>query len=332
MQKSWVDVLNFPVTIEGREDTIVPWIPIFQAETREIFEFRINSFKFPVYPYMRIRTADGETFEVSQESLLDFNEKAAAETKRKTEPLKAFLTSAPEAALETARELVQAGLAARRFLIAPNSRVTLHHPNLHAILMHEFEDSVVCKILVDDSPITETEPAVTLWHDIEKGFGITPDSLDAEVSAFLILLCASIVRDFWVIEERTRGRVYQKRTEKKRERQGTGKDRKLIVEKTYIFLPRFRYTLDSNLSQSKISHEVRVRLSPHLVSGHLRKLHEGHKSSEAALERAAEFGINVADGYTFVRPHKKGEIEQMRTYRSRSAFELIFSENLEKEN
>ena len=134
------------------------------------------------------------------------------------------------------------------------------------------------------------------------------------------------VRDFWVIEERAAERAYQKITEKTRERQGTGKDRKLVITKDYTFIPRFQYDLSAYQKHpSAVSHQARVTLSPHLVSGHLRRLPEGWKRSASAEEHAAEFGIQVGEGQTFVRPHKRGEIEQLRTYRSRSALELIFA-------
>ena len=120
-------------------------------------------------------------------------------------------------------------------------------------------------------------------------------------------------------------RTYQKRTEKTRKREGTGKDRKLVVTKDYIFIPRFQYDLNAYQKHPRtVSHQARVTLSPHLVSGHIRKLPEGWRASEKQLTEAAEFGITVQDGQTFVRPHKRGEVEQLRTYRSRSALELLF--------
>ena len=265
MNESWTNLLTYPVVIEGAEDKLGKWETIYTAETQEQFEFQINSYKFPVYPFMRIRDTSGQTFEVSQSQLLDYNEKAAVHTNERTEPLKAFLKSAPENALEIARELLKGAIAAKHFHIQPKSKLALGHPNLHAILLHEFPDSVVCKILVDDGFITETEPVVTLWKNKEALFGITPESLNVEVAAFLCLLCASVVRDFWVLEERAAQRTYQKRTEKTRERVGTGKDRKLVITKDYTFIPRFQYDLSSYQKHPRsISHQARVTLSPHL--------------------------------------------------------------------
>lgn len=44
----------------------------------------------------------------------------------------------------------------------------------------------------------------------------------------------------------------------------------------------------------------------HTVRGHLRRLPAGHRRSVAAEAAAAEHGIVLPDGYTFVRPHARG--------------------------
>ena len=219
-------------------------------------------------------------------------------------------------------------MAAKHFVIPPRSHVLIDHPNLHHVRLVEFEDSVVCRIHVNDTEPDETEPSVTIWKLKDPvEFSITPNGLDVDVGAFLVILCASIVRDFWVLETRTKQRTYQRRTEKTRKREGTGKDRKLVVEKDYVFIPRFEYNLSSYQSQPRsVSHQVRVTLSPHLVSGHLRNLPEGWKPSEGAIEKAKEFGIQVGDGQTFVSPHERGAVEQLRSYRSKSALEMLFGD------
>lgn len=325
---NWIDMLTFPISIEGADQEAGPWVEIVSIEERAFFEYKLNAFKYPVYPFMRFREASGAVHEVPREQLLDFNEATLEKTERDTEALKQFLRSAPEQALDTARELVMAGLAAKRFAILPNSQVVLGHSALHAIHVYEFDDSVCCKVLTADREVDETEPVVTLWKEVRPGvnmaFSFCPEGLDVSIVAFLCLLCSSIVRDFWVMEERASARTYQRRTEKHRARVGTGAERKLVTEKRRIYIPRVSYALDADRSETEVSHGVRVQLSPHLVSGHLRRLTEGRKASAEALERAGEYGIHVGEGQTFVRPYRKGEVEQMRTYRSRSAFELLF--------
>ena len=323
MHNSLSDNIAFPVVLEGAELKYGKYVEIARYENAAELDYKMSSYALPTFPFMRARAADGQTFEVEREGLMQFHKKVEAHNQQITAPLSAFLDAAPEKALETAQELVNAGLASKHFHISPRSRLLLEHPNLHHIRFFEFEDSVVCKIFIEDATETDTEPAVTLWKS--GGFGVAPMTLSSDVQAFLILLCATIVRDFWILEERARGRTYQKRTEKERKREGTGSERKLVVTKDYTFIPRFRYDLSNYADRPRaISHQARVTLSPHLVSGHLRKLPDGWNVSEDAQQHAAEFGISLPDGHTFVRPHERGEIERLQNYRSRSAFELVF--------
>lgn len=326
-RKDWLTSLKPPITIEGRE-TDTDWQAIYTAATLEDFEFQLSSYQLPVYPVMRIRDADGHTFEVKQSDLLKYNADAIARTQAKIQPLQNFTHAAPADALKIALELIRGARVSQHFTIPPRAQVHLHHPALHHVVLMELEASVVCRIHVDDAEPDDSEPTVTLWKAHPDGhFSVTPEAIDAGIQAFLILLCAAIVRDFWVLEPHTRQRAYRTRTEKKRERKGTGKDRKLVVSKDYIFLPRFQYNLAAYQDRPRtIAQQTRVTLSPHLVSGHLRKLPDGWKRSDTAETTAKTFGITLGDGQTFVRPHERGEIEQLRTYRSRSAFKLIFGE------
>jgi hypothetical protein len=98
----------------------------------------------------------------------------------------------------------------------------------------------------------------------------------------------------------------------------------MIVEKDYTFIPRFSYDLSVYQTTKTVQYQARVMLSPHLVSGHIRRLPSGHQASAEAIQNAQEFGIRFSDGETFVKPHERGEIEQLRNYRSRSAMQLLF--------
>ena len=355
IRKSDIDnLITFPVELQGKLAATGEWESIFLAKTMEDFEYRFSSFAFEMqYSATRIVMADGRTHEQTLEEMIQHNEIVERRSKAQLAPLKTFAQAAPAQAIETAYELIKAAIAAKHFVIPPRSDVMLSHPNLHHIHLIEFDDSVVCRVHVDDREVDDTEASVTIWKENATGelsrkkripailtaervavfhrenlrtldeipfpnFSVNPFTLDSGIQAFLVLLCASIVRDFWMLEERSRQRTYQTRTEKQRRREGTGKARKLVVEKNYIFIPRFEYDLSvyQDKPDKKIQHEVRVTLSPHLVSGHLRRLPEDWKASEEAKENAAEFGIQLQDGQTFVRPHERGEIEQLRTYRS----------------
>lgn len=331
MRKDWLQALTPPLFIEGRHDETEDWAIIHEMQNLDDFEFALSSYDLQVYPLMRLRDAQGKYYAVSQSELLKHNEKAVAKIEAKTEPLTAFANAAPEQSMETAAELIRGGLASRHFTIPARAQVRLHHANLHHIRLMEFEKSVVCRVHIDDSEPDDSEPTVTIWKEAPSDaeadicFSVAPRELADNLKAFLCLLCASIVRDFWILENRTRQRTYQTRTEKTRRREGRGQERRLVVEKDYIFLPRVQYDLTAYQDRAReITRDVRVTLSPHLVSGHIRRLPEGWNRSEEAEAAAAEFGIKLDDGQTFVRPHERGEVEQLRSYRSRSAFELIF--------
>jgi hypothetical protein len=58
--------------------------------------------------------------------------------------------------------------------------------------------------------------------------------------------------------------------------------------------------------------EFEDEIKKYFISGHIRKLPEGHNASQEALALAAEFGIDLPRGHTFVRPYESGE-EKIRT-------------------
>ena len=311
------------------------WETVFVAQDVANLEFRLSAYHMPsFFTRMRLVDADGTTYEQSHADVADFNEAFNKKAKADLEPLNAFVKSAPERAAEIADELITAALRSQHFTISPRSQVLLTHPNLHHLVFHEFEDCVVCRIHTTDAPADDTEPIVTISKPevgsvvnsqrLDAGFSFASYEIDQGIQAFLILLCASIVRDFWVLEERARQQVYQKRTEKRMKREGKGKARKMVVSKDYTFIPRFSYDLSVYQTTKMVQHQARVTLSPHLVSGHIRRLPKGHQASEEAKENAQEFGIKFNEGETFVRPHERGEIEQLRNYRSRSAMQLLF--------
>ena len=272
-------------------------------------------------------------------------QQAVDRIKKRASVLDRFAQKAPDTAMQTATELIVSGLAAQHFTILPNSEVILGVEGLYKVVITEDAeaDAVNCDIHFDDEDIAT--PSVLIFkYEIntdlyERTFDtkvmfsgsnrmvIVPHELPDGIKAFFCLLCATIVRDFWVLEHKARQRVYQNRTIKVKERVGTGKDRHVVITKTHRYLPRVKYDLSAyEGADRKISEQVRVTLSPHLVSGHIRQLPEGHKASAESKEHAAEFGISLAPGCTFVRPHQKGASERLlNTYRSKSALELIFS-------
>lgn len=327
--KHWRDI-KYPVLIEGKIGD-GDWYELFRAERPEDIDFRLASYNL-VGDRFRTTGADGNTFEFDPNAKTESNEKYAEYTADILNKLKLLEESAcqnfTEAALQTANDIIRGAQSTQHFQIYDRSVVLINHTHLHRLELLEFPDSVVCLFHLTETMHTDTDepPAVTIFKAMDQTFTFSPGDAPEKVKYFACLLATSIVRDFWILEERTRHRVYQRNVEKTRERVGRGKDRKLVVRKDYTFLPRFQYALETGTEKSETEiKRVRVTLSPHIVSGHFRKLHEGWNASEQAKTHAEEFGLSLKDGYTFVRPHERGEIEQLRTYRSRSAFELIFA-------
>lgn len=349
---SWQD-LEYPVQFEfQRLDD--KWVPFYKANNPEECQYRLSSYGLGTnigFKQIRIIEANGTIcFRHTKAQMDNFNREFRASVKKATQPLKTFVNASPKESIETAIELVTGALASQHFTIPRDSVVKLNHQVIDRITIQEFHDCVISRIHIINDPSDLATPAVTFWKDNtylefldEKGpyvipefpcqpkmdgpgFAFTPYEVHNDIKGFLILLCAAIIRDFWVLEERSASRAYIKHTKKTRERKGRGKDRKLEIKKDYTFIPRFQYNLESYKVNKTIQHQTRVSLSPHLVSGHLRVLPEGWESSEKAQENATEFGITLKEGTTFVMPHQRGAIEQLRTYRSRSALQMLFGE------
>lgn len=78
----------------------------------------------------------------------------------------------------------------------------------------------------------------------------------------------------------------------------------------FRYIPRRIY----NTAKSKKSpNEKKTYLNKFFVTGHVRKLPDGQTASPSATNNALEFGIDLPDGYTFVRPYESGE-ERVRTH------------------
>ena len=140
-------------------------------------------------------------------------------------------------------------------------------------------------------------------------------SAEAEkVPHILILVISSFIRDFWVVEERER--VFStKRLKKKNKLKTKGK-----LENRIVYLPRIKYVGD--VSASRISDELELGTrQAHSVSAHLRK---SDFASTSQKQLAALYNYEIPQGYTFVRPHSRGELKERNViFRSKSAINLL---------
>ncbi len=122
-------------------------------------------------------------------------------------------------------------------------------------------------------------------------------------------LVAAIIRDFLVCEEKES--YYSGRGQAKK----TGKSKASLVIR---YLPRFRVRYIGIRQSEYKAH--RAEVVGHHVSGHLRQC---RLASPAQLVLARQFGIPVPDGFTFVRPHDRGQSARV-LYRSKSALQMLY--------
>jgi hypothetical protein len=78
--------------------------------------------------------------------------------------------------------------------------------------------------------------------------------------------------------------------------------------------------LEREVEQAQTSTDARTRaeLRRHGVVGHIRILPPGRKATPTAVQRAKEeLGIVLADNETYVKPHKRGNGDEIRSHRAR---------------
>jgi len=154
-----------------------------------------------------------------------------------------------------------------------------------------------------------------VWHDDKPFFD---EAGVRRVDLGLEILIACIIRDFWVVEERESVFGASVHTKKARRLRGD------FGKKVIVYLPRIRYIRDRKDLPDSLDLKTR---KPHWVTGHLRKaLH----ASEDQIRVGRKYGIWIPEGFTFVRPHRRGDEAQQRAfqereriYRSRSALQAI---------
>lgn len=75
------------------------------------------------------------------------------------------------------------------------------------------------------------------------------------------------------------------------------------------FIPRNIHRTAKEKTPQKYEEE----LKKYFIAGHIRKLPEGHTPSKEAIAHAQEFGIDLPEQYTFVRPYETGD-EKLRSH------------------
>jgi len=153
-------------------------------------------------------------------------------------------------------------------------------------------------------------PPMILRAD-EKGKNVEENT---QAALALVLIVASVVRDFLVVEDRQSQFLARPA---KRPRCATNQALSII------YLPRVRY-LHPDVRAFHNALAGDSHRAAHDVNPHLRKV---EKASAAQMLLAMRYGFSVPRGYTFVRPHRRGEAvaqERQRLYRSRSASAILY--------
>jgi len=135
-----------------------------------------------------------------------------------------------------------------------------------------------------------------------------------QLEATVYILLASIVRDFLVVEDRSAvfGRVKEARH---RSVQNSGTSTEPVV----VYLPRVRY--GGRPEVARLGRDIPIELRVHDVSAHLRRSRHMSPTQRALAEY---HGWTIPDGFTFVRPHRRGIHEVEVIYRSRSALHALY--------
>jgi hypothetical protein len=229
-----------------------------------------------------------------------------------------------EEAEERALALLREAQDARQWSIPWGARVQIDFGPFVALKIHEMDGEFACLFLDendrylhvaiglgDTSPKINCPPFLRKQDDSDEFMS----NEDAQVS--LELIAAAIVRDFLVVEDRES--IFTSRPLRRRI---AGRN-----VSTLIYLPRVRYSAPfaATHAQEEVQTAPQVR-ARHPVAHHLRKA-----GSASAAQRflAQRYGIHVPQGFTFVRPHERGNEahpERVRTYRSRSASRMLFQE------
>jgi len=233
-----------------------------------------------------------------------------------------------ERSYEVGTEMLINAYGSRVYTIDQVSEVLIQTGEIKAIVLLEIPDhSFGYKVVYKDGTISLGQVKLSL----EEGGKLTCDHYSTNtVLGFITFstkeepteqanqaaesgnefaLVAAIIRDFLVCEEKES--FYSGRGQTKK----TGKAKALLVVR---YLPRFRVRYIGVSQPEYKAH--RAEVIGHHVSGHLRQC---RMASPAQLVLARQFGIPVPDGFTFVRPHDRGESARV-LYRSKSALQMLY--------
>ncbi len=223
---------------------------------------------------------------------------------------------------DLAQSLLTEALDNRQWSAPWVARVQLNLGGFNYVDIYEFEGEFCC-LLRDNE-----DRYVLAALNIKNGSIYIPDiatllnndtiELNYEAMAALGVLLSSVIRDFLVVEERDS--VFKKRSRKLH-----GKPNNTSDALNIIYIPRVNYLSTREMNPAVTAFSAFTQKSAHKVGGHLRQV---GKASAEQLVLAHQYGFHIPKGYTFIRPHSRGDTAAQikRTeYRSRSATKMLYT-------
>jgi hypothetical protein len=219
-----------------------------------------------------------------------------------------------------ANNLLAEAASLKQWTIPAGAYVQLEIGEIVAVKLREIGSEVACVLINKEGEYllvwicpSKQEMSIYGFLEISNAAGLQGHDIEwlRKFELGIKLLLAAIIRDFWVIEERER--VFGIGTRTKNGPRIHADQGKSVV----VYLPRVRYVGDV---QNKGDALNLVARRAHFVIGHLRK---AVRASETQIQMARRFGIMLPEGFTFVKPHQRGQRAQEVIYRSRSALQCI---------
>lgn len=231
---------------------------------------------------------------------------------------------------QTIDDLWQEAQAGRQGLIPVGAFIKFAVGDFVGVELYEAEDNIFCKWKTDSNhflfgvlPIKahagqkRISPTFCQFG-LEDNYFMEQEDEDLKkieqniekILANLAIISASMIRDFWVIEERQS--LFQSIAPDRLPKSL----RKNLATSKYIYLPRVRYI--KNFDHQKIANNLNLtERSQHLVRQHFRKVDPSAKQRLVCQM----LDLELPEGHTLIKSHYRGNQDIHRVYKSRSALE-----------
>ncbi len=224
----------------------------------------------------------------------------------------------------SADDLLQEAITYRRWTIPNKALFELNFGPFSRVELSEIDNLIYCVFRTHKNHfyIGNINPSLKIINFPIKS-DIFKESIDAigneKIDRIIVgikLLLAALIRDFWVIEERSSAFQTRQIRYKKEKNYREQNDDPLIV-----YLPRVKYTYTPNINKLETTLQYKER-RVHFVKAHLRR---SQHASPYQIALARKRGENVPIGYTYVREHERGGKKKEVIYRSKSALKSLYT-------